>query len=529
MDCPIVERRTGSELAQPAVQRIPREGSRFRAYPVGPARLWNPVNHAPRDLGPFCSFVDDRCCGGTPEPGRRPTSPSQGHRRRSLCSRTERPLTDGGVGNDEVRLVSSRGREPVIGKAQTSDILALSSSSSAPFSPDEEKRGLARMMLGDPTLGAARSAESMPYRYPPETHAQDPRSVASADPERGIRLDPQAAGRAALPVSQSNRSQTSIGQDQNGGGGGGTNDAAAAAAAGGGNGRAGTPDEVPWGPFHPCFPHPNPHVPLSSPLSTTTRIIRIKRDWMVAGDLAPTFSNLYPEVLDPIFPEDQFRLVIDKLNRDLVHIFSPWSFRSWLDIFLGILTLWLWDDLGLSDVKRRLSALETWLERWNDEIGAKEGVRIIPLRRTAYLSVSHVLSSLLLISLHFSPSLPLSPRTSSPTYLPRNLPHQPTTFLKNPQRLTWGEMQKQLDIQIPDPHLGVDIPESIGVTNPNAEPPLSLQPPPQAPPQVPPQPQPQRQASLQPQPQPRRQPPPPPPPAAPSENSPSLALPIMSG
>lgn len=436
---PVSNRRrgTGSELAQPAVQRIPTEGSRFRAYPVAPARLWNPVNHAPRDLRPFCSFADDRCCSGAPEPGRCPISPSQGYRRRSLCSRTERPLTDSGVGNEEVRLVSSRGNEPAVGKAQTSDAPATS----WPISPDGEKSGPTKMLLGDPTLGAAQSGESMPYRFPPETHARDPRSV-EADPERGVRLDPQVAGRAALPASQSNRSQTSIGRSQHGG----ANDAAA------GNGGAGTPDEVPWGPFHPCFPHPNPHVPPSSPLSTTTRIIRIKRDWMVAGDLAPTFSNLYPEVLDPIFPEDQFRRVIDKLNRDLVDIFSPWSFRTWLDIVLGILTLWLWDDLGMSDVKRRLSALEAWLDRWNNEIGAKEGVRILPLRRTAYLS---------------------------------------------------------LDIQIPDPHLGVDIPESTDATNPNAESALPLQPPP-APSQAP------LQAPLQ-------------PPPAPSENNPSLALPIMSG
>ncbi len=54
-----------------------------------------------------------------------------------------------------------------------------------------------------------------------------------------------------------------------------------------------------WGPQHPCYPHLNPHVPVDSHEYVTTRIIRIRRDWLLEGDLAPTFSNLYPEILDP--------------------------------------------------------------------------------------------------------------------------------------------------------------------------------------------------------------------------------------
>lgn len=140
--------------------------------------------------------------------------------------------------------------------------------------------------------------------------------------------------------------------------------------------------EYQWGPLHPCFPHPNPHVPLISPLYDTTRIIRIKRDWMVVGDLAPTFANLYPEILDPLIPEDTFRELIRKVNTELIAAFNPLSFRSWFDTVMGVATFWLWDDAGFTAIKKRLSNLEQWLEEWNRRVGVKEGVRIIPLRRT---------------------------------------------------------------------------------------------------------------------------------------------------
>lgn len=146
-------------------------------------------------------------------------------------------------------------------------------------------------------------------------------------------------------------------------------------------------EELAWGPAHPCFPHMNPHVPITSEEYTTTRIIRIRRDWMVKGDLAPTFSNLYPEILDPLLPEQEFRRIIAKINGELIKAFDPFSFRNWFDGAMGLLTGWLWDDLGLSGIKSSLRRLEEWLEKWNREVGAKEGVRIWSLRRTAYMTL----------------------------------------------------------------------------------------------------------------------------------------------
>ncbi|KXX83190.1 hypothetical protein MMYC01_200301 [Madurella mycetomatis] len=150
-----------------------------------------------------------------------------------------------------------------------------------------------------------------------------------------------------------------------------------------------------WGPQHPCFPHLNPHVPVDSPEYTTTRIIRVRRDWLLEGDLAPTFSNLYPDILDPAgVSEQEFRRIIDKLNSELVPIFSPYDWRNILDGVLGVATGWLWDDFGFTAVKSRLRNLDKWIEQWNAQmektVGAEEGAvppKIVPLKRTGYMTL----------------------------------------------------------------------------------------------------------------------------------------------
>ncbi|KAH9906149.1 Golgin subfamily A member 7/ERF4 family-domain-containing protein [Xylariomycetidae sp. FL2044] len=150
-----------------------------------------------------------------------------------------------------------------------------------------------------------------------------------------------------------------------------------------------------WGPQHPCFPHLNPHVPTDSPEYITTRIIRVRRDWLIKGDLAPTFSNLYPEILDPAgVSEQEFRRVIEKLNSELTPTFNPYNWRNILDGVLGLLTGWIWDDLGLTYAKSHLRSLEKWIESWNAEmekaVGSEDSTmapKIIPLRRTAYMSL----------------------------------------------------------------------------------------------------------------------------------------------
>lgn len=108
---------------------------------------------------------------------------------------------------------------------------------------------------------------------------------------------------------------------------------------------------------------------------------------MQAGDLAPAFSNIYPEILDPLVTEDQFRALITHLNTVLLSAYSPWNKRNWFDVTMGLLTGWLWDDLGLTGTKKELQKMEAWLDEWNRNVGQPESVKVIPLRRTAYLSL----------------------------------------------------------------------------------------------------------------------------------------------
>lgn len=166
------------------------------------------------------------------------------------------------------------------------------------------------------------------------------------------------------------------------------NNASLPSVANAGDGADGdAPEELAWGPAHPCFPHMNPHVPTTSDEYANTRVIRIRRDWMVKGDLAPTFSNLYPEILDPLLSEQEFRTVIAKINEELVRTFDPYRTRNWIDGAVGLLTGWIWDDVGANHTKSEIRSLEQWLEKWNQEVGVKEGVKLIPLRRTGYLTL----------------------------------------------------------------------------------------------------------------------------------------------
>lgn len=147
-------------------------------------------------------------------------------------------------------------------------------------------------------------------------------------------------------------------------------------------------EDLPWGPSHPCFPHLNPHVALSSPDYAATRVIRVQRDWLVAGDLYPQLQNLYPEILDPYLSEPAFRNVIETVNPMLKRAFEPATWSAWVDALMGVATGFLWDDAGFSGTKRKVGRLEDWVDGWNRE-AEREGkeVRLIALRRTGFLSL----------------------------------------------------------------------------------------------------------------------------------------------
>ena len=115
---------------------------------------------------------------------------------------------------------------------------------------------------------------------------------------------------------------------------------------------------------------------------------------MVAGDLAPTFSNTYPEILEPWISEADFRMLVKGINERLVAAFSPYGWRAWVDVLLGLATGWIWDDLGFAGVKKNVKGVEAFIEQWNGErrngLEKEEDAeltRAIPLRRTGYLSL----------------------------------------------------------------------------------------------------------------------------------------------
>nr|POE65072.1 ras modification protein erf4 [Quercus suber] len=150
-------------------------------------------------------------------------------------------------------------------------------------------------------------------------------------------------------------------------------------------------EEFVWGPTHPCFPHPNPHCALDSAEALDTRVIRVKRDWLAAGDLYPQYANLYPEILDPLVSDEEFRFVIATLNAQLKGVFDPYSARARFDAVLGVLTGFVWDDVGLAGTKAGMRGVERFLAEWNAE-RAKQGraVRVVLVRTTGFMSLDFV-------------------------------------------------------------------------------------------------------------------------------------------
>lgn len=111
---------------------------------------------------------------------------------------------------------------------------------------------------------------------------------------------------------------------------------------------------------------------------------------MVAGDLAPQYSNTYPEILEPWVSEQDFRILLARVNEGLLEAFSVEGWRAWADMIAGLATGWLWEDLGGENirVKKGVRSVERGIEEWNHR-GMREegGVKCWDLRRTGYLSL----------------------------------------------------------------------------------------------------------------------------------------------
>ena len=126
---------------------------------------------------------------------------------------------------------------------------------------------------------------------------------------------------------------------------------------------------------------------------------------MVAGDLYPVLSNVYPEILAPWVREVDFRRLIEKLNAILAESFAPRGARAWVDMLMGLVTGWLWEDLGLTRAKKGAREMESVVASWNEERlredrgrSRSEGdreemslVQAIDLRRTGFLCLDIVI------------------------------------------------------------------------------------------------------------------------------------------
>lgn len=146
-----------------------------------------------------------------------------------------------------------------------------------------------------------------------------------------------------------------------------------------------------WGPSHPCFPHPNPHCDPRGEEARTTRVIRVRRDWLVAGDLYPQYATVYPEILEPFVTHQDFIFLLSNINARLKTAFDPFTTRAGVDAVLGVATGFIWEDLGLTRCKAEVKKLDMFMEGWNreQERQGKEG-RVVLLRQTGFTALDFV-------------------------------------------------------------------------------------------------------------------------------------------
>lgn len=159
----------------------------------------------------------------------------------------------------------------------------------------------------------------------------------------------------------------------------------------GGSGASGSEEEYAWGPNHPCFPHPNPHCAPDSQEARDTRVIRVRRDWLSVGDVYPQYANLYPEILDFHVSDEDFRFLISSINSRVKAAFDPFTTRAWVDAAMGLVTGFMWDDLGMTGSKQGVKQLEAFVDRWNAEKKkAGREVTLIQPRRTGFMTLDFV-------------------------------------------------------------------------------------------------------------------------------------------
>ncbi|KAK7204362.1 Golgin subfamily A member 7/ERF4, partial [Myxozyma melibiosi] len=118
-------------------------------------------------------------------------------------------------------------------------------------------------------------------------------------------------------------------------------------------------------------------------------IVRIHRDYATPRERdTPTFVDAYPGFpLSLYMREGEFADLIAEVNYMLDLAFSPRAWGNVVDAVLGVASCWLSEVFYKSYHKRKILELEGFLEELNAEVYAPRGIRVISLRRSAFMSL----------------------------------------------------------------------------------------------------------------------------------------------
>ncbi|SCU84510.1 LAMI_0C07756g1_1 [Lachancea mirantina] len=182
-----------------------------------------------------------------------------------------------------------------------------------------------------------------------------------------------------------------------------------------------------------CVTHfPNVYVPVDSAAFLETRVVRIPRRFETTLDY-PTFSSqlpglepaaIYDDYSDQEFiphgryetqlfgtsstsplsnylTQDQFRDIVETVNEFTRKAYEPLSWQNILNNTLDYLTFNLWNNVISKLFVSPLQELETYVERLNNsDLLRQHSVKLISPRRSAYLSVSRIMSNEMIIAFY---------------------------------------------------------------------------------------------------------------------------------
>ena len=78
-------------------------------------------------------------------------------------------------------------------------------------------------------------------------------------------------------------------------------------------------------------------------------------------------------------------------NARLRSAFDPFGGRALVDAVLGVLTGFVWDDVGLTGAKRAVKGLEGFIDEWNRRKKAEgKDVRLVQVRRAGFMALDCV-------------------------------------------------------------------------------------------------------------------------------------------